>query len=56
MKDAIVAKVAAQAADYYQDAYRLATSPMVKSMWDKVFTFSFSLEALCIEKCQLGLS
>ena len=38
MKDAIVAKVAAQAADYYQDAYRLATSPMVKSMWDKVFT------------------
>eukprot|EP00112_Aurelia_sp_Birch-Aquarium-sp1_P025588 Seg858.7 transcript_id=Seg858.7/GoldUCD/mRNA.D3Y31 product="Programmed cell death 6-interacting protein" protein_id=Seg858.7/GoldUCD/D3Y31 len=35
MKDAIVAKVAAQTADYYQDAYRLATSPMVKSMWDK---------------------
>lgn len=36
MKDAIVAKVATQAADYYQDAYRLAASPMVKSMWEKV--------------------
>lgn len=35
MKDAIVAKVATQAADYYQDAYRLAASPMVKNMWDK---------------------
>ena len=38
MKDAIVAKVATQAADYYQDAYRLAASPMVKNMWDKVIT------------------
>ena len=38
MKDAIVAKVATQAADYYQDAYRLAASPMVKNMWDKVTT------------------
>ena len=36
MKDAIVAKVAAQAAEYYQDAYRMAASPMVKSMWEKV--------------------
>lgn len=38
MKDAIVAKVAAQAADFYQDAYRLAATPMVKSMWDKVLS------------------
>ena len=31
-----LAKIAAQTADFYQDANRLATSPMVKSMWEKV--------------------
>ncbi|XP_065052731.1 programmed cell death 6-interacting protein-like [Rhopilema esculentum] len=35
MKVANLAKIAAQTADFYQDANRLATSPMVKSMWEK---------------------
>lgn len=36
MKDSIVAKVAMQAADYYQEAVRAATHYEVKSMWEKV--------------------
>jgi len=36
MKDAIVAKVAAQAADFYQEAVRSVTNYDVKGLWDKV--------------------
>ena len=36
MKDAIVAKVAAQAADFYQEALRNTTNYEVKGFWDKV--------------------
>ena len=35
MKDAIIAKVAAQAADFYQEAYRSVTNYEVKGLWDK---------------------
>ena len=36
MKDAIVAKLAAQAGDFYQEAVRSATHYEVKGLWDKV--------------------
>ena len=36
MKDATVAKVAAQAADFYRDACRAAQATAVKQQWDKV--------------------
>ena len=36
MKDAITAKVAAQAADFYQQAYASVTNYEVKGLWDKV--------------------
>ena len=51
MKDAIVARVATQAADYYQDAYRLAASPMVKNMWEKV---AFTRLCYAMPCCSLG--
>lgn len=45
MKDAITAKVAAQAADFYQEAYRAVTNFEVKGLWDKVrrFITSFTI-------------
>jgi len=35
MKDAIVAKIAAQAADFYQEAVRCVTNYEVKGLWEK---------------------
>ena len=39
MKSALIAKVAMQAFDYYQEAVRLATFYEVKGLWDKVFSY-----------------
>ena len=36
MKDATVAKVAAQASDFYRDASRAAQVSSVKQQWEKV--------------------
>lgn len=47
MKDALVAKVAAQASDFYQEAVRSASNHEVKGLWEKVTVLYLLLFNLC---------
>lgn len=51
MKDAIVAKVAMQAADFYQEASRAATHYELRGVFEKVFIIHHEMFSVYLFLC-----
>ena len=56
MKPQIVAKIAAQCADYYQEAYRQMAREVVKALWEKVIALHHSNNLAAFDCVFLGLA